>query len=161
VGLSGRHVQEKCREGGTTRMGTPGARVRQCRRSSEVRPRRPTLRVEAPKNRGCSGVRTAAREVEGLPAPWSGGWPIKTKGGCGPRPGQPGRSDPTHTGSNFLRYRLKERTDSRRQRITGTMPEFIRKSMDGANNSRQDDVRKGSAQETRGLGQATAASTVR
>jgi len=41
------------------------------------------------------------------------------------------------------------------------MPGIIDKPIEGAGNSRKDDVRKGSAQETRGLGQAAAASTVR
>jgi len=41
------------------------------------------------------------------------------------------------------------------------MPEIIDKPIEDAVNSRKDDVRERSAQETRGLGRATAASTVR
>jgi len=41
------------------------------------------------------------------------------------------------------------------------MPEIIDEPIEGAVNSRKDDVRERSAQETRGLGQATAASIVR
>jgi len=41
------------------------------------------------------------------------------------------------------------------------MPEIIDEPIEGVINSRKDDVRERSAQETRGLGQATAASTVR
>jgi len=41
------------------------------------------------------------------------------------------------------------------------MPEIIDEPIEGATNSRKDDVRERSAQMTRDLGQATAASTVR
>jgi len=62
------------------------------------------------------------------------------------------RADPTlSSGRGSLHYRLKEHVS--RRRISGTMPEVIDKSIEGAVNSRKDDVRGKSAQETRGLGQ--------
>jgi len=73
----------------------------------------------------------------------------KTEGGCEPWPGQPGRSDPKQwilsSGRGSLHYRLKEQADSRRRRTFGTMPEIIDKLIEGAVNSRKDDVRERSA----------------
>jgi len=43
----------------------------------------------------------------------------------------------------------------------GPSPQIIDQPIEGAVDTRQDDMRQGSAQETRGLGRATAASTVR
>jgi len=88
----------------------------------------------------------------------------KTEGGC---LDLASRADPTPSSKSGVAdvgpYLISSRS---RQipaggRIFGTMPRIIDRPIEGAGNSRQDDVRKGSAQEMRGLGQAAAVGTVR
>jgi len=116
-------------------------------------------------------IHTAAREREpvNLPVPRNGRRIQRCKGrpradanlGLASQIGPALSSGSEAIEHGSLHYRLKEQVDSRKRRISGTMPEIIDEPIEGAVNSWKDDVRERSAQETRSLGQATAASTVR
>jgi len=115
-----------------------------------------------PALKGYSKTHTAAREEWWRPprAMERRMWPTKIKGGCEPWPGQPGRSDPTCQELDSCI------TSSRSKQIPaggGEMGPCPKSSINRWRASITADrtMRKGSAQETRGLGQATAVSTVR
>jgi len=140
-------------------------RIRECRRLSGVRSHRPMPGSSRPCNERVlhspyrcqgGGIVRPPRAMERRM------WAIKIEGGCEPWPGQPGRSNHGSTHQELNSCTIS----SRSKQIPAGGGEMGPCPNSSINRWRAPitagrTMRKGSAQETRGLGRATAASTVR